>query len=86
MKKIYLSGLQVALRRFEQDGKYAKCGHWSIAKGGYDLWWELYWDGYAVLQCVSGKLIGGFRPIPEFTEDVEQKVINRVKEVYPDLL
>ena len=46
-----------------------KCKKWSIAKGGYDLWWEIYYEGYTVLQCIVGKLEGGFRPIPDFTEE-----------------
>lgn len=83
--KIYLSGLQVVLKRFEKTGNYEKCGHWSIAKGGYDLWWELYWNNYTVLQCIAGELVGGFRPIPEFTEEIELKIIKRVQEFYPEL-
>lgn len=83
--KCYFSGLQVALKRFEKDGEYAKCGHWSIASGGYDLWWEIYYKGYTVLQCISGELKGGFRPFIEFDENKERRLIEKVKEIYPDL-
>lgn len=78
-------GLKTALKNFDEDGRYAKCGNWSIANGGYDLWFEIYYDGYTVLQCINGKLQGGFRPIPEFTEETEKQLIKRVKDIYEDL-
>ena len=40
---INFSGLRVALEKFENNGSYAKCNKWSIAKGGYELWWEMEW-------------------------------------------
>lgn len=82
---IVFTGLKTVLNQFDKTGKYAKCGNWSIANGGYDLWWEIYYNGYTVLQCIAGKLSGGFRPIPEFTEAVENELIARVKGVYKDL-
>ena len=82
---IRFSGLRTALEKFEENGKYAKCGKWSIANGGYDLWWEIYYEGYTVLQCIDGELQGGFRPIPEFTEETEKELIKRVKSIYTDL-
>lgn len=80
--KFYFNGLQVALKRFETDGEFAKCGNWSIASGGYDLWWEIYYKGYTVLQCIDGELIGGFRPFNEFDTIKENKLIEKVKEIY----
>lgn len=82
---INFSGLRNALEQFEDNGNYAKCGKWSIAKGGYDLWWEIYYEGYTVLQCIAGELEGGFRPIPEFTEEAELELVSKVKNVYKDL-
>ena len=81
---ISFSGLRNALEKFEDNGEYAKCGKWSIAKGGYDLWWEIYYEGYTVLQCIAGKLEGGFRPM-DFTEETEKELIKRVKSIYTDL-
>ncbi len=78
-------GLRTALEKFEENGKHAKCGKWSIANGGYDLWWEIYYEGYTVLQCIAGRLEGGFKPIPEFTEETEKELIKRVKNIYTDL-
>ena len=82
---ISFSGLKTALEKFEDNGKYAKGGKWSIANGGYDLWWEIYYEGYTVLQCIDGELQGGFRPIPEFTDEAEKELIKKVKSIYTDL-
>lgn len=49
MEKISFNGLKLALQKFDKNGKYAEAGLWSIANGGYDLWWEIYYNGYTVL-------------------------------------
>ena len=85
MENISFAGLKTVLKKFDADGRYAECGNWSIANGGYDCWWEIYYQGYTVLQCISGELQGGFRPIDYFTEETEKKLIKRVKEIYTDL-
>lgn len=82
---INFTGLRTALEKFDENGKHAKCGKWSIANGGYDLWWEIYYEGYTVLQCIDGELQGGFRPFSEFTEETEKELIKRVKSIYTDL-
>lgn len=85
MKNIKFSGLKTALDTFNSDGEYIKCIDWSIASGGYDLWWEIYYQDYTVLQCVDGELIGGFRPIPEFNDEAERQLTERVKSIYTDI-
>lgn len=84
-KTIRFTGLKTVLTKFDKNGKYASCGDWSIAKGGYDLWWEIYYKGYTVLQCINGELSGGFRPVSEFTDATEQRLISVVKSIYTDL-
>lgn len=84
MANISFGGLKKALNDFEINGRYAECGYWTIARGGYDCWWEIYYQGYTVLQCINGELQGGFRPI-NFTEETEKQLIKRVKEIYTDL-
>ena len=37
---INFNGLRTALEKFQENGKYSKCGKWGIINGGYDLWWE----------------------------------------------
>lgn len=85
MNNLKFSGLKTALNKFNNNGKYVKCMDWSIASGGYDLWWEIYYQDYTVLQCVDGELIGGFRPIPEFNDKMEVKLIEKVKNIYTDI-
>lgn len=85
MNKVNFNGLNTALKKHDTSGDYEKSLDWSIAKGGYDLWWEIYYQGYTVLQCVDGELHGGFRPIREFNSEAEQELIERVKKVYTDL-
>jgi hypothetical protein len=84
MGNISFIGLKTALNKFDADGRYAECGNWSVASGWYDCWWEIYYQGYTVLQCINGELQGGFRPI-DFTEETEKQLIKRVKEIYTDL-
>lgn len=44
------------LEKFDEAGNSASCGKWSIAKGGYDLWWEIYYGGQCVLRCIAGEV------------------------------
>ena len=53
---IKFRGLKPILKKFDDNGKCVKGTHWSIANGGYDLWWELYYDDIPILQCVAGEL------------------------------
>lgn len=41
--------------RFCNDPKYATFGMWSCGRGGYDKWFEIYFNGTAVCDCVSGR-------------------------------
>ena len=79
---INFRGLKSVLGKFNDNGKYAKGTHWSIANGGYDLWWELYYDGLPILQCVAGELeiIGC-----GLTKSTEKRLIENVKSIYTDL-
>ena len=83
--KISFAGLKSVLRKFETSGEYVCEGNWSIAKGGYDLYWEIYYQGVTVLQCVCNELEGGFRSIPEFDDKAEEKLINIVKDIYKEV-
>lgn len=51
-----IKGLRQCLRKFDEDGYSASYGHWSIGRGGYDLDWELYYDGQAFLDCSDDEL------------------------------
>ena len=54
--KINLKGLRQTLRKFDEDGFCVSGKHWKIAKGGYDLYWELYYDNVPVVDCVCNRL------------------------------
>lgn len=44
--------LRVALERFDRNYHYAKQGPWAIAKGGYDLEFEVYYEGLPIIQAI----------------------------------
>lgn len=33
-----------------------KDGNWSLGVGGYDLWFEVYYNNIPVIQCIDGCL------------------------------
>lgn len=41
--------------RFCNDPHYASYGKWSCGNGGYDQWFEIYYNGTAVCDCVKGR-------------------------------
>lgn len=79
---ISLRGLKAILKRFDENGRYAEGTHWSIANGGYDLWWELYYDNMAIARCVAGTLE---ITVDELTDVMEKRLIKSIKSVYTDL-
>ena len=59
IETISLAGLRNCLRKFNEGVKYAKSGRWSIAKGGYDLAFQLYYkdsndQDIPVIDCIQG--------------------------------
>ena len=50
-------GLRSLLKRFDEGIELSVAGtHWSIAQGGYDLWWQIYFDEIPVVDCVNGEI------------------------------
>lgn len=47
------SNLLRAMERYDRNGKYAKQGKWSIAHGGYDLSFEVCFEGVPVIDGVK---------------------------------
>lgn len=82
MQKYNPEGLRACLKEFDEGGKTASCGKWKIARGGYDLNWELYYDNEAVMQCI-GKRIRAVRS--EKGNSNFDDVMKTVMEVYTDL-
>lgn len=83
---MYISGLRNCLRRFECDGSCAASQRWRIVKGGYDLNWQLSYDGTPVVDCVSQIGSGGKMQNNCLDEKDFQKVAKVIKEEYPDIL
>lgn len=79
---ISLRGLKAILKKFDENGRYAEGTHWSIANGGYDLWWELYYDNIPIVQCIDGELEIS---ISELAKGMEKRLIKSIKSVYTDL-
>lgn len=53
---INFKGFRSTLMKFESDGYNVQGTHWRIARGGYDLWWEIYYDSLPVIGCVAGEV------------------------------
>lgn len=79
IETISLAGLRNCLRKFDEGVKYAKSGRWSIAKGGYDLAFQLcYKDSndqdIPVIDCIqedwneTGQLENNCLPDAEFAK------------------
>jgi len=41
--------------RFCNDGRRGEYGEWSCGRGGYDQWFEIYYDNEAICDCCAGK-------------------------------
>ena len=78
---INLAGLRQILRKFDENGRLAVATHWKIARGGYDQWWELYYDEVPAVDCCAGEIEKEF--------DLDEALYRRIKDIileeYPDL-
>ena len=70
--KINIRGLKEILRKFDEDGYHVQATHWSIGRGGYDLQWELYYDGIPVVDCIADEISNICLP---------DKVFNRIAKI-----
>lgn len=60
------------LDTFNSNGRYAHRGNWSIANGGYDLLWEIYYDGLPVIRDIDGNVseeLNGWENWAKFVAD-----------------
>ncbi len=74
--------LRLLLQIFDEygwKGSYS-VGNWSIANGGYDLWFEIYYNQIAQIQCIAGELT-------VVNEEVinSKAVLNCILEVYSNV-
>lgn len=55
-KKLSLKGLRECLRTFDDNGRHARRGDWSIGNGGYDLDFEIYYKDDILFSSVDKQL------------------------------
>lgn len=89
MKKINLKGLEGLLKEFDSNGRYVERTHWSIASGGYDMYWELYYDGEPVISAIGSGNPQDYRKsvrLDNCTLDYKDyvKVCKKIISVYPE--
>lgn len=71
------------LLRFDNNGwkgRYNE-GPWSIANGGYDLWFEIYYNNTLVAQCIDGEVSSHFN----INGIDNKKLVNKILEIFPHL-
>lgn len=53
-ENVNFNGLKFCAKKYEESGKVAEGRHWSIANGGYDLLFEIYYDRLPVAGYIKG--------------------------------
>jgi len=56
MQIFKLGYLKQALITFDHNGRSGQRGSWSVVNGGYDLWFEISYNGMPIVDCVDGEL------------------------------
>lgn len=77
------TGLKDVLKTFDEHGWKGSFtrGLWEIGNGGYDCWFELYYDNQPVATCVAGIINCDF-PIAENDKDI---LLESILDVYVHL-
>ncbi len=81
-KEAEIYQLRLLLQIFDEygwKGSYS-VGNWSIAKGSYDLWFEIYYNQIAKIQCIAGEL-----RVANEKEIDPKAVLNCILEVYSNV-
>lgn len=52
----YNSLKKLIMKYNDGDKDSYRSGNWSLGVGGYDLWFEIYYDDIPVIQCIDGYL------------------------------
>lgn len=57
MSKVYNGDFKGMFRRFANGSKKSySSGDWSVAVGGYDCWFEVYYKRTPIINCINGEL------------------------------
>ena len=83
-----LLDLQEALRDYESHGHSATVGDWTVATGGYDLNWQVYFKHTPVIDCNANTLAssGGTLENNCLEEKDFLKLAETIKQIYPDVI
>ena len=76
------NGLIPCFTMFDEHGwkgSFSK-NNWRVANGGYDLWFELYYNDQPVVDCIAGKLSAWGMP-----QDVLDEICRRIIRKFPHL-
>ena len=79
---IKMSGFKQMLEAFIPNGKQAKRGKWGIANGGYDLQWEIYYNGVPFMECINNEASFKNNYMPY---KIACKIAGVIESVYPDV-
>lgn len=74
--------LRILLQKFDNcgwKGRY-KVGNWTIANGGYDFWFEIYYKNDVKIQCINGKV-----KILSDTKYSQEEILNCILQEYDNL-
>ena len=67
-----LSDFKLMLKAFDNNGKHAQRGNWEIGRGGYDMWYEIYYNKVPVIRCINGNVeveIEGYEDYAKLTAE-----------------
>ena len=83
MGKLKFTGLNNVLKQFDNHGWKGSfsTGPWQIGNGGYDLWFELYYQGEPVARCIYGELESNFG----LEQSDKEELFSRILKVYDNL-
>jgi len=79
---IKMSGFKQMLEAFDSNGKHARRGKWEIGRGGYDLQWEVYYNGVPFMECVDNEATFQHDYMPY---KIACKIAGVIESVYPDV-
>lgn len=77
------SCLKDVLKTFDEHGWKGSFTResWTIGNGGYDCWFELYYEGQPVASCIAGELESN----SHIDVGEKEKLLSKILEVYSHL-
>ena len=84
MLELKFTGLDMVLKRFDNIKWNGMCisGFWRIANGGYDKWFELYYNDIPVAECINGIISSNCSYV---SDEDKETLLNKIKNIYNHL-